>query len=65
MKHIPAVLFDSKIAKVSKVEQRDAVVGHVFDLPPLLHGVTVACYFGFLGVMAAAFGGRDMIWPRS
>lgn len=63
MKHMPAALFDSKIAKVTKVEQPDAVAGHVFDLPPLLHGVTVACYFGFLGVMAAAFGGRDMVIP--
>lgn len=63
MKHMPAALFDSEIAKVSRIEQPNAAAGHVFDLPPVLHGVTVACYFGFLGVLAAAFGGRDMVIP--
>lgn len=63
MKHMPAVLFDSGLARISKVEQPDIVACHAFDLPPVLHGVTVACYFGFLGVMAAAFGARDMAIP--
>ncbi|MDZ7588857.1 MAG: hypothetical protein U5J78_06890 [Parasphingorhabdus sp.] len=32
-----------------------------FDLPPLLHILTVALYFAALGIWAIAFGARDMI----
>lgn len=63
MKHMPAVLFDSEIANVTPMPQRAQAAGHVFDLPPVLHGATVLCYFGFLGIMAAAFGSIEMVIP--
>jgi hypothetical protein len=63
MKHMPAALFDREIADLVPVRQQEAEAGHVFDLPPVLHGATIACYFAFLGIMATAFGGRDMVIP--
>jgi hypothetical protein len=64
-KHIPAAVFErGSIAAISPVAPAAPERGqHVFDLPPVLHGLTVACYFGFLGIMAAAFGNREMILP--
>jgi hypothetical protein len=64
-KHMPAAMFeqDSIVAITSVTPDKAEPAGHVFDLPPVLHGLTVACYFGFLGIMAAAFGNREMILP--
>jgi hypothetical protein len=63
-KHMPAAMFEADIATITPVAQAMAPAsGHVFDLPPVLHGLTVACYFGFLGVMAATLGNPEMILP--
>ncbi|MBL0924664.1 MAG: hypothetical protein IBJ12_09405 [Sphingomonadaceae bacterium] len=36
-----------------------------FDLPPVLHALTVGLYFAFLGVMAIAFQDRGLIIPMA
>ncbi|AWW74223.1 hypothetical protein CD351_07245 [Erythrobacter sp. KY5] len=34
-----------------------------FGLPTFFYGATVACYFGFLGLMTAAFGNAELAIP--
>jgi hypothetical protein len=36
-----------------------------FDLPPVLHALTVGLYFAFLGVMAVAFQDRGLMIPMA
>ena len=63
-KHMPAAMFETDIATIRPVATVETpIASHVFDLPPVLHGLTVACYFGFLGVMAVATGNPEMILP--
>ncbi|MDP3674116.1 MAG: hypothetical protein Q8R44_03315 [Novosphingobium sp.] len=36
-----------------------------FELPGVLYAITVAAYFGFIAVLAAAFATREMILPTA
>lgn len=40
-------------------------VDRTFELPPALYAGTVACYLGFLGITAAAFGNAGLILPMA
>lgn len=41
------------------------VVDRTFELPAALYGATVACYLGFAGLTAAAFGNIELIVPMA
>ncbi len=49
-------------AEASSETNGGAVTRH-FDLPPILHGLTVVAYLAFLCVMAIGFQSREMILP--
>lgn len=56
----------ARIVKVPVAAPRHQVeVDRNFELPDAFYGVTVGCYFAFLGVMTAAFGNPGLIIPMA
>ncbi len=48
-----------------KASPFEVSVERSFDLPPVLHGLTVGLYLAFLGVMAFAFQDRGLMIPMA
>jgi hypothetical protein len=62
--HYSAETFaDTRVAK--KTSPFQVTVERSFDLPPILHGLTVGLYLAFLGVMAFAFQDRGLMIPMA
>ena len=52
-------------ARIVDAPQAPTVVDRTFELPRSLYAGTVACYLGFLGVMAAGFASPGLIIPMA
>ena len=57
--HADVHAFPPKVAEAAPAH----VVDRSFELPAGLYGATVACYLGFLGLTASAFGNPELILP--
>ncbi|NVE94511.1 hypothetical protein [Altererythrobacter lutimaris] len=61
---ISTELIDQK-ARIVEAPVKQVVVDRTFELPRGLYIATVACYIGFLGIMAAAFSTPGLIIPMA
>ena len=55
----------SKAAIVEAPERSPTAVDRTFELPGALYGATVACYLGFIAVMAIGFGNPGLVLPTA
>lgn len=62
--HYSAEAF-AETAAVKKATPFQVQVGRSFDVPPVLHALTVGLYLAFLGVMAFAFQDSGLIIPMA
>ncbi len=63
-KLISTELLDQK-ARVVDAPTKQTAVDRTFEIPRALYATTVACYLGFLGITAAAFGNPGLIIPMA
>lgn len=50
-------------AIVKPEDEARTVVDQTFELPNGLYGLTIACYLGFVGIMAIGFGNPHLVIP--
>ena len=63
--HIPAEQFQDQARIVAAPSLRRNRGERVFDLHPALHLGLGACYLAFVGILAAAFMGPDLVIPTA
>lgn len=63
--HQPFAQFAEQLRPVAATPLRRNRGARAFDLPPVIHLTLIGAYFTFMGVLATAFMGKDLVVPAA